>query len=81
VPRLLQAPEHHDLHQASDVQRRRGGVKANIGRNDLRSGQRIQPLSVGDLVDITPVLEEAQEIRLVLSVHSAARLAWRFALG
>ena len=35
VPGLLQPPQHHDLDQAADMERRRGRVEADIARDDL----------------------------------------------
>jgi hypothetical protein len=45
VPGLLQAAQHHDLHQAADMQRGRGGVEADIARHDLLAarGHRAPP--------------------------------------
>ena len=37
VPGLLQPAQHHDLDERADVQRRRRGVEADVGRDDLPS--------------------------------------------
>ena len=37
VAGLLQPAQHHDVEQVPDVQRRRGGVVADIGRHDARA--------------------------------------------
>jgi hypothetical protein len=64
VAGLLQAAQHHDLDQAADVQGRRGGVEADIGRDDPAGGRRVQFLRMGDLVDIAARLQGLEEFRL-----------------
>ena len=44
VPGLLQPPQHHDLDEAADMERRRGRVEADIAGHDLLRGERVQAL-------------------------------------
>ena len=61
VPGLLQPAQHHDLHQAADVQARRGRVEADVGGDDLLLRQRIERRGVGRLVDVAALVEQAEE--------------------
>ena len=72
VPCLLQPPQHHDLHEAADMERRRGGIETDIARHDLLGGERIEALGVGDLVDIAALVEHAQEIGGVVAHDEAS---------
>ena len=47
VPGLLHPPQHHDLHQAADVQRRRGGIETDIARHHLARGHGVEAGRVG----------------------------------
>ena len=70
MPGLLQAAEQHDLHEAADVQGRRGGIEADIAGHDLPARQRVERGGVRDLVDIAALGEEAQEVGSVFG-HGA----------
>ena len=74
VPSLLQSAQQHDLHQAADVERRRGRIEADIARHDLLRRERIQRGRIGELVEIAARRERVQQIGLV---GHAARLASR----
>jgi hypothetical protein len=52
VPGLLEAAQHHDLHEAADVERWRGCVEADIARHDLLGGKRIDLKPCVGLVDV-----------------------------
>ena len=67
VSRALQLAQHHDRHQMPDMQRRRGRIETDIARHNLLRGERIQPFRVGQLVDITPLVEQAQQIGCVVA--------------
>jgi hypothetical protein len=58
VPGLLQAPKHHDLDEGADVERRRGGVEADIAGHDLLCREGIEPFGVGEQVDVALDPEE-----------------------
>jgi len=47
------------------MQRIRRGIEADIARDHLFGGQRVESLSVGKLVDIVSRMEQAQQIGLV----------------
>jgi len=64
VAGLLQAAQHHDLDQRTDVQRRGGGVEADVGGDDPAGGRRVQFLRMGDLVDVAARLQGLEEFRL-----------------
>ena len=55
------------------MQARRGGVETDIGGNDLLRGESVEPLGIGGLVDVTALVEHAQEIGFV--GHSARALS------
>ena len=61
VPGLLQAAQHHDLHQAADVERWRRRVEADIARDDLGRGQLVEPGGIGELVDVATFVEQAEQ--------------------
>jgi hypothetical protein len=61
-PALLQAAQHHDLHQAADVQAGRRGVEADVGGDGAVRGRLVQFHGVADLVDIAARLERLQEV-------------------
>ncbi len=61
VPGLLEPAEHHDLDEAADVERRRGGVEAYVAGDDLRLSERVEALGVGELVDEAALVERAEE--------------------
>src|SRR5690606_2069375 len=64
VTRLLQPAQHHDLDQAADVQRRGGGVEADVAGQHARGRRLVQPGRVGDLMDVAARLQGAQELGL-----------------
>ena len=72
MARLLEAPQHHDLDEAADVERRRGGIETDIAGDDLPGGKRIEPCGIGDLVDIAALVEHAHEFGRIV-VHDEAR--------
>ena len=61
VPRLLQPPQHHDLHQAPDMEARRGRIEPDIARNHLTPRQRVKRGGIGHLVNIAALVEQAEE--------------------
>ena len=65
VAGLLEPPEQHDLHQAADVQRRRGGVEADVTGNDLPARQSVKRGGVGELMDVASLVERAEEVGAV----------------
>ena len=66
---LTQRAQEHDLDQAADMERGRGGIKADIARHHVASGESIKALRVGQLVDIAPLVEQAQQIACDVSDH------------
>jgi hypothetical protein len=48
----------------------RGRIEADIAGHDPARRQRVQPFGVGQLVDIAPLVEQAEEIGSVLA-HGA----------
>ena len=65
VAGLLEPAQQHDLHQAADVQRRRGRIEADIAGHDLPRSKRVERGRVGHLVDIAAFREHAEEIGLM----------------
>eukprot|EP01136_Pigoraptor_vietnamica_P003491 Opistho-1_new@32805 len=74
VAGLLHAAQQHDLDQAADMERGRCRIKADIAGHDLLAGQRVERGGIGDLVDISTLVEQAKQIGRVFG-HGAARLA------
>ena len=70
---LLQTAQHHDLHEAADMQRRGGCVEPNVAGNDLFLRERIEPGGIGGLVDIAAAIKQAEQGGGIC--HRAARLA------
>ena len=62
VPRLLELAQHHDRDQMADMQRGPGGVEADITRHDILARKAVEPVGVGQLVDIAALVERAKEI-------------------
>ena len=60
VPRLLQSPQQHDLHQASDMQAGRGRVEPDIGGDDFFTRERVQCGAVGRLVNVAALVEQLE---------------------
>jgi hypothetical protein len=60
---LLEPAQVHDLHQAADVQRLRGGVEADITTRRACGGVLIEPLLVCELVDVAAADHFPQECR------------------
>jgi hypothetical protein len=58
VPGLLQAAEHHDLHQTADVEAWRGCVEADVTGDDLFLRQRVERLRVRQLMDVAALVEQ-----------------------
>ncbi len=52
MPGLLEPAEEHDLHEAPDMERRRGRIEADIAGHHLFAGERIERGRVGHLVNI-----------------------------
>ena len=67
---LLQLAQHHDRHQMADMERGRGGIEADIARHHLFRGEGVEPLGIGQLVDIAARFQKAQEIGLIVA-HGA----------
>ena len=61
---LLEAAQHHDGDEVADVQRRRGGVEADVAGDDPCGGGRVELGRVGDLMDIAAQLKGFQEVGL-----------------
>jgi hypothetical protein len=74
VTRLLQPPQQQDLDHVPDMERARSGIEADIAGDDLLGGKLVQPLRIGQLVDVAAFVEQAQKIGFVLS-HGAQALA------
>ena len=55
MARLLQTAQEHDRDQIADVQRGRGRIEPDIAGHDLRRGQLVQRLAIGDLVNVAAV--------------------------
>ena len=76
---LLQPVQHHDRQQRADMERRRGAVETDVGRDGRLPGERVQRLGLGDLMDEAPAGENVEEIgfvgahRLSGAVNAAAR--------
>ena len=66
VAGLLQPAQGHDLHQAADVQRGRGGVEADVGGDRAFQRGGVQAGDVARLVDVAALDEHADEVRLGL---------------
>ena len=64
VARLLETAQHHDLHEAADMEAGRCRVEADIARHDPFACQRIQPVRIGDLMNIAALVERAQKFGL-----------------
>ena len=58
----LEPAQHHDLHQAADVQAVGGAVEADIGAQAPLRGQRVQRRLVGALMDEAALRQHAHEI-------------------
>ncbi len=71
MPRLLQLPQHHDRDEMPDMQRRCRRIKADIARHDLLGGKAVEPLRIGQLMNVTTCLQEAEQIGRVAG-HNAA---------
>lgn len=65
VARLLHPPQHHDLHHRADMERGRRRVETDIAGHDLAGGEGIEPFRIGELMDIAPFIEQAQQIGCV----------------
>ena len=76
---LLHAAQHHDLDQAADMERRCGRIEADIARDHLLLRQGVQPRSIGLLVDIATLIEQAQEVGL--EIGHGALLPWSAAVS
>lgn len=48
-----------------------GGIEADVARHYLRGSERIEACSIGDLVDIAALVEEAQEIGRIVAHDEA----------
>jgi hypothetical protein len=59
---LLQPAQHHDGEKIADMEARRGGIEADIGRDRPRRGPGIQALGVRNLMDESPFCQNAQKI-------------------
>ena len=73
VARLLEPVEHGDGDEVADVDRRRRGVVADIAADRPFEGEGVEPFRVGDLVDESALVEDAQEIGLVAAHVGQAR--------
>src|SRR3546814_4921405 len=71
-PRLLEPPQQHDLDQAADMQAGRGRVEPDIAGHDLLRGKGIEPVRVGRLVDIAPLVEQAQQVGFITGHNGRA---------
>jgi hypothetical protein len=67
---VLEAAQHHDLDEAADVKARRGRVEPDIAGHHLLGGHGIEAARVGHLVDVAPLVEQAQKIGCV-GAHGA----------
>ena len=65
VPGLLQAAEQHHRYEVADVERRGGGVEADIAGHDLRRREPVQPGGVGHLVDVAALVEQLEQVGLI----------------
>jgi hypothetical protein len=74
-PACCKPAQHHDLHQAADMQRRRGGIEADIAGHDLLGRERIEPCGIGQLVDIAALVEQAEQGSDLYWVMTRARLS------
>ena len=72
VSGLLQTAQHHDLHEAADMQGRRSGVETDVAGHDLFCRQSVEPLGVGYLVDVAALVQQAQEIGCVVAHDDAS---------
>ena len=70
MPCLLHPPQHHDLHQAADMERGGGRIETDIARYDLLLRQRVETRRIGDVMDIAARVEQAQEVGLIVA-HGA----------
>ena len=62
VPGLLQAAQHHDLHQAADMQAVRGRIEADVRRHDSGPGSVVEAGGIGLLMNVAALIERAQEV-------------------
>jgi hypothetical protein len=72
LPGALQPAQHHDLHQAADMQGVGGAVEADIADDAPRRGEGVEPLGIRDLMDEAALLEDAQQIGTI-GGHCAVR--------
>ena len=63
---VLQAAQHHYLHEAADVQAVGRRIETDVGGYDAGSCPGIQGRSIRYLVDVAALTERAQKIRLEL---------------
>ena len=76
MPRLLQAAQHHDLHQTPHMQAVRRRVEPDVSRHDARGGAPVERCGVGLLMDVPALGEGAQEFGFHFGHVQTAR--WRF---
>ena len=62
VAGLLEPAQHHDLHEAADMQAVGRAVEADVGGDAPLRGERVEPACVGALVDVAALVEHAHEI-------------------
>jgi hypothetical protein len=65
MPGLLQPSQHHDGQQIADMEARRGGIEADIGRDRTGRGLGVEAAGVRDLMNESAFRENLQETGLV----------------
>ena len=61
MPGLLKPAQQHDLDQAADMQAWRSRVEADVTGHDLLRCEGIQPLGIGQLMNVAALVEQLQE--------------------
>jgi hypothetical protein len=54
--------QHHDRQERADVERRRGAIEADIGRDLLGLRQLVEHVGLRDLVDKAAAFEDVKKI-------------------
>jgi len=70
VAGALQPAQHHDLHEAADMQAVGGAVEADIGGSDAALEALLQRLEVGYLMDEAALMDDPEEVRFRGSRHN-----------
>ena len=61
VAGLLQPPQQHDRDEIAHVERARGQIEADVGRDRPGGGARVERVQIGRLVDVTARLKQIHQ--------------------